>query len=68
MRPVVGMPGAKAGYKTEDDSSQFVMADGTEFDTVMTMSDDKKKVTEKVTVKDKAGHEFHQTLVYDRTK
>ena len=68
MRPVGGMPGAKAGFKTEDDSSHMVMADGTQFDTVLTMSDDKKKATEKVTVKDKSGHEFHQTLIYDRTK
>lgn len=66
MHPVKGLPGATAGWNTATDSDHAVMQDGTVFDETMSMPDPKKTVF-KVTVKDKAGHTFHQTLVYDRT-
>ena len=67
-KPITGMPGAKASFKTADDSGHMVMPDGTVSDSVFTMSDDQKKVTMKITGKMKDGKGFNQTLVYDRTK
>lgn len=67
-KPLTGMPGGKASFKTDDDSSHFAYPDGTTSDGWMSASDDKKTVTIKVTGKAKDGKEFHQTLVYDRTK
>ena len=68
FKPLVGMAGAKASFKTEDDSEHFIMPDGTHMDNYLAMSDDKKKVTINSTVKTKDGKEFHQTLIYHRTK
>ena len=68
MKPIVGMAGAQAGFKTEDDSSHWVMPDGSTSDSTLVMSADKKKATITATYKDKAGKEYHQTLVYDRVK
>jgi len=68
MKPIVGMDGAKAGFKTADDSSRWVMPDGSVSEGVMVMSADKKKVTITGTFKTKDGKEFHQTLIYDRIK
>ncbi|HEX5284945.1 MAG TPA: hypothetical protein VFW30_12565 [Bryocella sp.] len=68
MKPIVGMPGGQAGFKTEDDSSHWVMPDGSTSDSTIVMSEDKKKATLTVTVKTKDGKEYHQTLVYDRVK
>ena len=68
LKPVSGMAGAKASFKTEDDSSHMVLADGSVSDSHLSISDDKKKVSFKVTGKTKDGKGFNQTLVYDRTK
>ncbi len=68
LKPVEGMPGAQASFKTADDSSHFVNPDGSITDTTMVMSPDKKKVTITATVKTKDGKEVHQTWVYDRVK
>ena len=68
MKPIVGMTGAKAGFKTADDSSHFEMSDGSTSDSTIIMSPDKKKVTITAVLKTKDGKEYHQTLVYDRVK
>jgi hypothetical protein len=68
LKPVEGMPGAQASFKTADDSSHWVMADGSTSDSTLVMSPDKKKVTITATVKTKDGKEYHQTWVYDRVK
>ena len=68
LKPIEGMEGAKAGFKTADDSSHWVMADGSSSDSTLVMSPDKKKVTITNVVKTKDGKTFNQTLVYDRTK
>src|SRR5215469_7002982 len=68
LKPVEGMEGAKASFKTADDSSHFEMADGSTSDSTLVMSPDKKKVTITATIKTKDGKEFHQTWVYDRVK
>ena len=68
LKPVEGMEGAKASFKTADDSSHWEMADGSTSDSTLVMSPDKKKVTITATVKTKDGKEFHQTWVYDRVK
>ena len=68
MHPVKGMPGATMSSKTEDDSSRFVLPDGTTEDQFLTLSSDKKTATIKVDGKTKDGKTFHQTLVYDRAK
>lgn len=67
-RPLVGMPGAKASFNTADDSSRWMMADGSETDGVISLSGDKKTATIRVKVRMKDGKEFSQTLVYDRVK
>ena len=68
MKPVVGMAGSKASFKTDDDSSHWEMADGSTSDSTMEMSSDKKQVTINLTIKTKDGKEFNQKLVYDRVK
>ena len=68
MKPIGGMDGAKAGFKTADDSSHWEMADGSSSDSTLVMSSDKKKVTITTMVKTKDGKTFNQTLVYDRVK
>ena len=68
MKPVEGMAGAKASFKTANDSSHFEMADGSSSDSTLVMSPDKKKVTITAVVKTKDGKKYHQTLVYDRVK
>jgi len=68
LKPVEGMDGAQASFKTADDSSHWVMADGSTSDSTLVMSPDKKKVTITATVKTKDGKEYHQTYVYDRAK
>jgi hypothetical protein len=68
MKPVEGMDGAKASFKTDDDSSHWEMADGTMSDSTLVMTPDKKKVTITMTIKTKDGKTFNQTLVYDRAK
>lgn len=68
VKPIVGMPGAKASFKTEDDSSHWEMPDGSSSDSIMVMSPDKKHVTITMTIKMKDGKEVNQKLVYDRVK
>jgi hypothetical protein len=68
LKPIEGMAGAKAGFKTADDSSRWVMPDGSVSESTMVMAPDKKKVTITATLKTKDGKELHQTLVYDRVK
>lgn len=68
VKPVVGMPGTKASFNTADDSSHWVMPDGSTAESTISMSSDKKKVTFTQVFKTKDGKEFHQTLVYDRVK
>jgi hypothetical protein len=68
MKPIVGMEGAKASFKTADDSSHWEMPDGSISDSTLVMSPDKKKVTITNVVKTKDGKTFNQTLVYDRVK
>jgi hypothetical protein len=68
LKPIEGMDGAKAGFKTADDSSHWVMADGSISDSTLVMTPDKKKVTITNVVKTKDGKTFTQTLVYDRVK
>lgn len=68
MKPIVGMPGSKAGFKTDDDTSHWEMADGSSSDSVLTMSPDKKQVTITMTIKTKDGKQVNQKLVYDRVK
>lgn len=67
-RPVVGMPGTTASFNTADDSSRWVMPDGSISDSTLSLSDDKKKATLKMNYKTRDGKEFNQTLVYDRVK
>ena len=68
MKPIKGMEGAKAGFKTEDDSSRFEMSDGSWSESTMKVSDDKKTVTIHVNGKTKDGKDYTQTLVYNRVK
>ncbi|HZQ43151.1 MAG TPA: hypothetical protein VFA99_07855 [Acidobacteriaceae bacterium] len=68
LKPIVGMQGGQASFKTDDDSSHWVMPDGSTSDSIMVLSPDKKKGTLTMTIKTKDGKEFHQTLVYDRVK
>ena len=68
MKPVKGMEGAKAGFKTEDDSSRFEMGDGSSSESTMTVAEDKKTVTIHVKGKTKDGKDYMQTLVYHRVK
>jgi hypothetical protein len=68
MKPIVGMEGGKAGFKTDDDSSRWEMPDGSVSTSTMVMTPDKKKVTINITLKTKDGKTFNQTLVYDRVK
>lgn len=68
MKPVGGMPGAAAGFKTAGESSHWVNPDGSTTDTILVMSPDKKKVTITATTKANDGKEYHQTWVYDRVK
>jgi hypothetical protein len=68
LKPIVGMQGAQAGFKTDDDSSHWVMPDGSTSDSTIVLSPDKKKATLTLTIKMKDGKEYHQTLVYDRVK
>ncbi|HEV2577617.1 MAG TPA: hypothetical protein VGU25_10440 [Acidobacteriaceae bacterium] len=68
MKPIVGMAGAKAGFKTADDSSHWEMPDGSTSDSTLVMTPDKKKVTITATIKRKDGKEYHQVYVYDRVK
>ena len=66
-KPIVGMPGGKASFKTADDSGHMAMPDGSVSDSTFSMSDDKKKVTMKIIGKSKDGKSFHRTLGYKRT-
>lgn len=68
LKPIEGMPGAKAGFNTADDSSHWEMADGSTSDSTLTMSQDKKHVRINSVLKMKDGKEYHQTWVYDRVK
>ncbi len=68
MKPIVGMQGAQASFKTDDDSSHWVMPDGSTSDSTMVMSPDKKQVTINITMKTKDGKQISQKLVYDRVK
>jgi hypothetical protein len=68
MKPIVGMPGATAGFKTADDSSHWVMPDGSSSDSTIETSPDKKQVTINLTIKTKDGKTMNQKLVYDRVK
>lgn len=68
MHPYVGMSGATGSYMAASDSGHMEMADGTVVDEVITYSADKKKATMMVLLKDKTGHAYQQTWVYDRTK
>jgi hypothetical protein len=68
MKSIIGMPGSKAGFNTADDSSHWVMADGSTSDSILVASPDKKQVTITMTIKAKDGKEFNQKLVYDRVK
>lgn len=67
FKPVTGIPGAKAEYKTDDDSSVMIMPGGEEFDCLFSFDSSKKKVTQTCTAK-AGGKSFKQKLVYDRTK
>ena len=68
MKPIVGMPGSKASFKTDDDTSHWEMADGSSSDSTMELSADKKQVTINLTIKTKDGKTMNQKLVYDRVK
>lgn len=68
MKPIVGIAGAKAGFKTADDSSHWEMPDGSSSDSTMEISPDKKQVTINITMKMKDGKQLTQKLVYDRVK
>ena len=68
MKPVGGMPGSKASFKTDDDTSHWEMADGSSSDSTMETSADKKQVTINLTIKTKDGKQINQRLVYDRVK
>jgi hypothetical protein len=67
MHPVKGMPGATSGWNSVTDSGHAMMPDGSVFDETLSMPN-LNKIVFQATVKDKTGHTFHQTLVYDRTK
>ncbi len=67
MHPLKGVPGAMSGWNAATDTGHTVLPDGTVTDYSFTMPNSKKTVFSD-TVKDKAGHTFHQTLVYDRSK
>lgn len=67
-KPIEGMPGATASFKTEDDSSHWVMPDGSVSDSTYKLSDDKKVATFTMKIRMKDGKEYTQTLVYDRVK
>lgn len=68
MKPVEGMQGAEASFKTVDDSSHWVMPDGSVSDTTYVLSSDKKTATFTTKIRMKDGKEYTQTLVYDRVK
>ena len=68
MHPVKGMPGSTSGWNAANDTGKTIMPDGTVLDSAFLPSPDKKTISFKVDDKDKTGHDFHQTQVYDRTK
>ncbi len=68
FKPIVGNDGGKASWNTADDSEHITLADGSVTDAVMTLSEDKKRMTLTQTVKEKDGTVFHQKLVYSRIK
>ena len=67
LKPVGGMAGAKASFRTADDSGHMLMPDGTTVDSVFTIGDDKKTVTMKMKGKTSDGKTFKQRLVYQRS-
>lgn len=67
-KPVVGMPGAKASFNTDNDSSRWEMPDGSVADVTFEASDDKKTETEHAVLKTKDGKEYNETWVYERVR
>lgn len=68
MKPIIGDPGSKAGFNSNDDTSHWVMSDGTVEDGNFSLSEDKKQVTITQTVKTKDGKEYNEKLIYDRVR
>ncbi len=68
LRPMNGMPGAMASFSTEDDSGHFIYPDGTSAYNWFWVSADRRTLTYHVIGMKRDHSEFHQTLVYNRTK
>jgi hypothetical protein len=68
LRPVVGMRGAMAAFTTADDSGHFIYPGGTSAENWFWASPDGRTLTYRVTGMNRDHSEFHQLLVYDRTK
>jgi len=68
LRPMSGMPGAMASFTTEDDSGHFIYPDGTSANNWFWASRDRRTLTYHVIGMKTDHSEFHQTLVYDRTR
>jgi hypothetical protein len=66
MKPVMGMPGETAGFKT-DGTSQWKGADGSTWSMTMSVSPDMKTATFNVNGMGKDGKAFMQKLVYERS-
>lgn len=68
FKPIKGMPGVTQAMNTADDSIHTRMPDGSTQDGIFFLSDDKKTVTLKGTIKDKTGKVINQTILYRRIK
>lgn len=67
LRPVTGMPGAKASYNTAEDTGHQENPDGSVMDWSYSMSGEKKAIF-KMKFKAKDGKVYDQTLIYYRVK
>ena len=67
LHPIKGMPEARGSWDSATDRSVVVMPDGSEMHGTLSMPTPKQIVFQ-IDVKDTAGHTYHQTLLYDRTR
>jgi hypothetical protein len=65
---IVGMDGATFADNAATDTTVEVLPGGTTFKCNFSVTPDKKKFKQNCIVKTETGKEFHQALVYDRTK
>lgn len=67
LRPTTGTPHDKFSIQ-RDGTFHVDGGDGSTVDGTIIAADDLKSYTETATVKTKDGHEFHEKLIFDRTK